>query len=534
MLTSPAGNMTLASLNTYSPPGLARSSLWSFGAASPADAMDICDDFQSNVPLKISHGLSHSGGPTGLGIIYPSSIQKEQLERSTHSYNSGSGHNMIYNQPTFMPTEAICYDSHFGPGPSLPGEVLTETLLYPTELTPQIYDLMNEGPVVEIAGDSSVLTPVSPQPSNSIPHDIQGAWILQKILEISGHTIESLSSELRASPQDHQYNSMISNDMNPEFQSNAAYPQNALFRLRDSPVFGINPADILPPRSDLEPPQLPPPEASCSVQLDSRDIETETSNTIPDSVPVVPLEPASDPVPLTTENLRFLEMPTPLKRESDYEPSLPASVSSSNQSTFLPSLPKRKLRPRGKRATKQVVKHVFASVSSPPVMEESMFSNVPINYGTPVLDAHRGIELKELKAKAERYRLRNQRRDYDKKWLLSFAGKLTPQGLLTEEYRCYINGCNQFNRRRDHILIHVGGHLDQRPFACSHCSARFLRKNECKRHELSHTGTRPFTCDLCPSGVSAFVRQDLLKRHQKRTHSLDNTRSRILKRQSRT
>ena len=94
--------------------------------------------------------------------------------------------------------------------------------------------------------------------------------------------------------------------------------------------------------------------------------------------------------------------------------------------------------------------------------------DLPVDLGTPVFDAHRGIELDELKAKAERYRLRNQGRDYDKRWLISFAGKLSMRGELIEEFRCYITGCGQINKRRDHILIHVGAHLDQRPFKCRH------------------------------------------------------------------
>ena len=93
---------------------------------------------------------------------------------------------------------------------------------------------------------------------------------------------------------------------------------------------------------------------------------------------------------------------------------------------------------------------------------------MPVDLGTPVLDAHRGIEIEELKAKAERYRLQNQGRDYDKRWLISFAGKLFMRGELIEEFRCYITGCGQINKRRDHILIHVGAHLDQRPFKCRH------------------------------------------------------------------
>lgn len=97
----------------------------------------------------------------------------------------------------------------------------------------------------------------------------------------------------------------------------------------------------------------------------------------------------------------------------------------------------------------------------------------PVNLGTPVFDAHRGIDIEELKAKAERYRLRNQGREYDKRWLISFAGKLSVRGELVEEFRCYVAGCKQVNKRRDHILIHVGAHLDQRPFKCLHWCVGF-------------------------------------------------------------
>jgi len=56
-------------------------------------------------------------------------------------------------------------------------------------------------------------------------------------------------------------------------------------------------------------------------------------------------------------------------------------------------------------------------------------------------------------------------------------------------------------------------------------ASRFLRKNECKRHELSHTGARPYSCDLCPFEATTFVRQDLLKRHMKRIHRIDTTKA---------
>ncbi|KAM6495591.1 hypothetical protein JOM56_008297 [Amanita muscaria] len=151
--------------------------------------------------------------------------------------------------------------------------------------------------------------------------------------------------------------------------------------------------------------------------------------------------------------------------------------------------------------------------------------NVPIDLGTPVVNAHFGITLTELEEKAERYRLRNHlllactgevEYQYDKRWLMSFVGQLSQQGQLIQEYRCYIAGCTQRNKRRDHILIHLGGHLGQRPFKCAECPARFLRKNECKRHEVSHSGERPFKCEICDT---RFVRQDLVKRHIARKHS---------------
>lgn len=150
-----------------------------------------------------------------------------------------------------------------------------------------------------------------------------------------------------------------------------------------------------------------------------------------------------------------------------------------------------------------------------------------INLGTPVFDAHRGIDLDDLKSKAARFRLRNPGREYDNAWLVSFAGKLSKQGKLLDNFRCYVLGCDQVNKRRDHILIHVGAHLDQRPFQCRYCTSRFLRKNECKRHEMSHSGNRPFHCDQCPSGVATFVRQDLLKRHLKRTHGIENNKENL-------
>ncbi|KAF7353037.1 hypothetical protein MVEN_01271400 [Mycena venus] len=140
-------------------------------------------------------------------------------------------------------------------------------------------------------------------------------------------------------------------------------------------------------------------------------------------------------------------------------------------------------------------------------------------FGTPILDAHRGITQTELEAKAARFQQRNPGvEDFDKRWLASFSGKLTAMGEIMEDFRCYVVGCTQMNRRRDHMVVHVGSHLDQRRFKCEQCPKRYRRNNELKRHERSHDGSRPFVCLLCPTQKSTFKRQDLLNRHLNNKH----------------
>ena len=147
---------------------------------------------------------------------------------------------------------------------------------------------------------------------------------------------------------------------------------------------------------------------------------------------------------------------------------------------------------------------------------------------SPILNAHLGIDLGTLLKKADKYRTSYPGRELDKKWLMAYAGKLSRRGEMLDDYRCYVNGCTQKNKRRDHILVHVGSHVDQRPFACNawyvvykiyadelhplivpyiFCSPmRFLRKNECRRHEAGHSGERPYLCDICP-----FLRREIVR-----------------------
>lgn len=109
-------------------------------------------------------------------------------------------------------------------------------------------------------------------------------------------------------------------------------------------------------------------------------------------------------------------------------------------------------------------------------LQPAVRTNEPddIHLGTPVFDAHKGIYLGDLRSKAERYRLRNPGLSYDNRWLVAFAGKLSAQGELVNEFRCYVIGCSQTNKRRDHILIHVGAHLDQRPYECTYWCVSYL------------------------------------------------------------
>ncbi|KAA1466300.1 hypothetical protein DENSPDRAFT_831107 [Dentipellis sp. KUC8613] len=87
---------------------------------------------------------------------------------------------------------------------------------------------------------------------------------------------------------------------------------------------------------------------------------------------------------------------------------------------------------------------------------------------TPVFNAHLGVSELDLVRRASRYRKRYPGQEIDRRWFLVYAGKLSSEGQPLEDYRCYVEGCSKTNKRRDHILVHVGSHVSERPFACSH------------------------------------------------------------------
>jgi hypothetical protein len=87
---------------------------------------------------------------------------------------------------------------------------------------------------------------------------------------------------------------------------------------------------------------------------------------------------------------------------------------------------------------------------------------------TPLFNVHEGISEYDLQRRANRYRRRYPGRSLDRRWLLKYAGRLNRDGQAIENYRCYISGCAQVNKRRDHIIVHICSHVNERPFACRH------------------------------------------------------------------
>jgi hypothetical protein len=108
------------------------------------------------------------------------------------------------------------------------------------------------------------------------------------------------------------------------------------------------------------------------------------------------------------------------------------------------------------------------------ILSSNVFSNgLLVSPDTPVFNMHEGVSESDLQRRANRYRRRYPGRSLDRHWLLKYAGKLNKDGKAMADYRCYISGCAQVNKRRDHIIVHICSHVNERPFACRHWLLRF-------------------------------------------------------------
>ncbi|CAL1530490.1 unnamed protein product, partial [Lymnaea stagnalis] len=59
-------------------------------------------------------------------------------------------------------------------------------------------------------------------------------------------------------------------------------------------------------------------------------------------------------------------------------------------------------------------------------------------------------------------------------------------------------------------------------YKCSVCCKAFTCSSHMRSHEKLHSGEKPHRCDICGS---KFTKRSSLKKHLKRTHSVQNTPS---------
>lgn len=184
-----AGNATLASLNSIfsSPTSPTKSQLWSLDAGTQSY---LDDDFQSNMTYQVSTGYSHSVSSditaAGLGIFYPS-LGRNGIHEDASGLKATSSHDLGCRQRDIMRIDSI-YEAEIGADliqePSSDPFALSSLFASAHSLQDDL-NLLNHEPVIV------------QEPRTKTPVDEQGQWVLQRILEISGHTVESLSVELR-------------------------------------------------------------------------------------------------------------------------------------------------------------------------------------------------------------------------------------------------------------------------------------------------------------------------------------------------
>ena len=238
---------------------------------------------------------------------------------------------------------------------------------------------------------------------------------------------------------------------------------------RKSPVLGVNPQDITSERSgpmtvspqaedgdvdllvgDIEP--LPSPAVGAGPKMEADFPEEALSvifSILADSVNQG--QPATCQLPV---NAAFRRVPPPGFGLSMQPPTFASR-------TTLGS---------GVASASAIGRPLLLPVRSPlvPVQPRNLAdqSPGPVQRPDPVLNAHEGIDLEILRSRAEAFRRLNPGCELDKTFLQTFAGRLSERGELLPEFRCYVKGCCQTNKRRDHILVHVGSHVEHRPFQC--------------------------------------------------------------------
>ncbi|KAJ1920382.1 hypothetical protein H4219_001358 [Mycoemilia scoparia] len=81
--------------------------------------------------------------------------------------------------------------------------------------------------------------------------------------------------------------------------------------------------------------------------------------------------------------------------------------------------------------------------------------------------------------------------------------------------------CNQGFARKFNLTVHnrIHGKDGGKRFKCPHCPRGFTRKNDLDRHMIRHDKSKGFSCDKCDS---RFARVDVLKRHRRAVHHLDD------------
>ena len=183
-----AGNATLASLNSIfsSPTSPTKSQLWSLDAGTQSY---LDDDFQSNMTYQVSTGYSSVSSDitaAGLGIFYPS-LGRNGIHEDASGLKATSSHDLGCRQRNIMRIDSI-YEAEIGADliqePSSDPFALSSLFASAHSLQDDL-NLLNHEPVIV------------QEPRTKTPVDEQGQWVLQRILEISGHTVESLSVELR-------------------------------------------------------------------------------------------------------------------------------------------------------------------------------------------------------------------------------------------------------------------------------------------------------------------------------------------------